>query len=260
MSYKNLIIEEEEKTAIVKINRPKALNALNSDLLTEIKDCFIELEQKNDIRVIILTGSGEKAFVAGADISEMKDKNSLEAKEFAETGHSAFNAIENSSKPVIAAVNGFALGGGNELALACDLRIAARNASFGQPEVSLGITAGFGGTQRLAKAVGPARAKEILFTADNIKADRAEKIGLVNKVVDGQNLMDEAKKMASSIAENAPLALQMTKEAVDFGLAEGINKGLDYETNAFSFCFSTQDQKNGMDAFLNKKNIDFKGK
>ena len=259
MNFKHLLIEQEEEIVTVKINRPKALNALNTQILKEIKDCFAELEERKDIRVIILTGSGEKAFVAGADISEMKDKSPLEAKEFAETGHAAFNQIENSSKPVIAAVNGFALGGGNELAMACDMRIAGKNASFGQPEVGLGIIAGFGGTQRLAEIVGPARAKEILFTGDNIKADRAEEIGLVNKIVDPQDLMTEAKKMASSIAQNAPLALKMTKEAVDFGLSEGRNKGLDFETNAFSFCFSTKDQKNGMAAFLNKESADFRG-
>ena len=259
MDYKYLNVEQEEGIATVKINRPRALNALNTDLLKEIKELFIELEEKKEIRVIIITGSGEKAFVAGADIAEMKDKSPVQAKEFAEAGHAAFTQIENTSKPVIAAINGFALGGGNELALACDIRLAAENAQFGQPEVGLGIIAGFGGTQRLPEVVGPSRAKEMLFTGDNIDAQRAKEIGLISKVLSSDNLMEEARKMASSIANNAPLALKMTKEAVDFGIAEGIEKGLEYETNAFSFCFSTEDQKNGMEGFLNKESVEFKG-
>jgi enoyl-CoA hydratase len=259
LKYQYLLVEKEDGIATIKINRPKALNALNTDLLKEIKDLFSELEDNKDVKVIIITGSGEKAFVAGADIAEMKDKSPVEAKEFAEAGHAAFKQIENTSKPVIAAVNGFALGGGNELALACDIRLAGENARFGQPEVGLGIIAGFGGTQRLPDLVGPAKAKELLFTGDTIKAKEAEQIGLVNQVVSQDNLMETAQKMAFKIASNAPLALKMTKEAVDFGLAEGIEKGLEYETNAFSICFSTGDQKNGMAGFLNKEKVEFKG-
>lgn len=260
MDYKHLLIEKKDKIAVVKINRPKALNALNTEVLKELKVSFESLNEEESIRAIILTGKGKKAFVAGADISEMKDKDPVKAKKFAEAGHQAFNSIENSRKPVIAAVNGFALGGGNELAIACDLRIAAQNAQFGQPEVGLGIIAGFGGTQRLAKIVGEARAKEILLTANNIDAEKAENIGLVNEVVDQKDLIDRAEEMAQDIAKNAPLAVQMTKEAVNFGREEGIESGLSFETNAFSYCFSTEDQKKGMEAFLNKESVKFSGK
>lgn len=259
MDYQYLLVEKEESKAIVKINRPKALNALNTDVLKELKHLFTNLEEDREIKVIVITGKGEKAFVAGADITEMKDKSPVEAKEFAETGHAAFNQIENCSKPVIAAINGYAFGGGNELALACDIRLASENAKFGQPEVGLGIIAGFGGTQRLPKIIGPSRAKEMLLTGDTIDAKKAQEIGLVSNVVTQEELMDKALKMASSIAENAPLALKMTKEAIDFGLSEGVEKGLKYETNAFSYCFSTDDQKNGMEGFVNKEEVEFKG-
>ena len=259
MDFDNLKIEKEDKITVVKINRPKVLNALNSNVLKELADVFQELENDEETRVIILTGEGQKAFVAGADISEMKDKNSVEAKKFAETGHKAFNMIEKCSKPVIAAVNGFALGGGNELALACDMRFASDNAKFGQPEVGLGIIAGFGGTQRLSKIIGEAKAKEILFTAKNIGAKEAKRLGLVNEVVEQEDLMEKVYEVAEDIAENAPQAIKMTKEAVNYSRGRSIEEGISFETQAFSYCFSTQDQKKGMEAFLNKDAIEFKG-
>jgi len=260
MNFSNLVIEKNDKIAILKINRPKKLNALNTELLNEIEIAFKDLDKDDNIRVIILTGEGDKAFVAGADISEMKDKNSMEAAEFAKNGNKAFNAIENCQKAVIAAVNGFALGGGNELSLACDFRIASKNAIFGQPEVSLGIIAGFGGTQRLTKLVGEGKAKELLYTGKNINAKEAKEIGLVNEVVEQEELMDKVLEIAEDIADNAPQAIKMTKEAVNFGRGKSIEEGLAFETQAFSYCFSTEDQKNGMEAFLNKNSIEFEGK
>ena len=260
MDFDNLKIEKKDKITVVKINRPKVLNALNSDVLKELAEAFQELDADEETRVIILTGEGQKAFVAGADISEMKDKNSIEAKKFAESGHKAFNMIEKCSKPVIGAVNGFALGGGNELALACDMRFASDNAKFGQPEVGLGIIAGFGGTQRLSKIIGEAKAKEILFTAKNIGAKKAKKLGLVNEVVEQEDLMDKVFEVAEDIAGNAPQAVKMTKEAVNYSRGRSVEEGISFETQAFSYCFSTEDQKNGMDAFLNKNSVEFEGK
>ncbi|MGM0410453.1 MAG: enoyl-CoA hydratase-related protein [Bacillota bacterium] len=260
MNFSNLVIEKKDKIAVLKINRPKKLNALNTEVLNELETVFKDLDKDDDIRVIILTGEGDKAFVAGADISEMKDKNTIEAAEFAKSGHKAFNAIENCEKAVIAAVNGFALGGGNELSLACDFRIASKNAIFGQPEVSLGIIAGFGGTQRLTKLVGEGKAKEILYTGKNIDAQEAKEIGLVNEVFEQEKLMDKVFEIAENIADNAPQAIKMTKEAVNFGRGKSIEEGLAFETQAFSYCFSTEDQKNGMEAFLNKNSVEFEGK
>ncbi len=259
MDFDNLKIDKKDNITEVKINRPKVLNALNSNVLKDLEKAFQKLDNDEETRVIILTGAGEKAFVAGADISEMKDKNSIQAKKFAESGHKAFNMIEKCSKPVVAAVNGFALGGGNELALACDMRFASDNAKFGQPEVGLGIIAGFGGTQRLSKIIGEAKAKEILFTAKNIGAEKAKKLGLVNEVVKQDELMNKVYEVAEDIAGNAPQAVKMTKEAVNYSRGRSIEEGISYETQAFSYCFSTADQKNGMEAFLNKDSVEFKG-
>ncbi len=260
MNYKNLIIEREEELAYVKINRPQALNALNSQVLKELKSVFEELEASREVRVVIITGKGEKAFIAGADVGEMKDMTTEEARLFASLGHDVTGLIENLSKPVIAAINGYCLGGGNELALACDLRIASENASFGQPEVGLGIIPGFGGTQRLPELIGIARAKELLFTGEIIDAGEAEKIGLVNRVVAADSLLDEARELAGIIIEKAPLAIRWTKEAVNFGLNEGVEKGITFERNVFALCFSTEDQRKGMNAFLKKEEIKFEGK
>jgi enoyl-CoA hydratase len=260
MDYRYLIFEEEDDIFTLKINRLKALNALNSGVLRELEHIFLELKENDNIRVVIITGSGEKSFIAGADVSEMKDMLPRDAKEFACLGNRIFSLIENCNKVVIAAINGFSLGGGNELALACDIRIASEIARFGQPEVGLGITTGFGGTQRLAKIIGVAKAKELLFTAEVISSREAEKIGLINKLVAHEELMKEAKEMAKKIAKNAPFAVRMTKESINFGLEEGIEKGISFESNAFSMCFSTADQKKGMEAFLRKDKYEFKGR
>ncbi|MFW6266407.1 MAG: enoyl-CoA hydratase-related protein [Halanaerobiales bacterium] len=258
MTYNYLNVDIDEIT-VVKINRPDALNALNSEVLDEIHNVFQELENNDAIRVIILTGEGDKAFVAGADIVEMKDLNPVRAKKFAQKGHTAFNQIEKLSKPVIAAINGYALGGGCELALSCDIRFASENAVLGQPEIGLGIIPGFGGTQRLVRIIGEAKAKELIFSGKRIDAQQAEEMGLVNSVFEQDNLMEEAKKLAKKISKQAPIAVNMAKESINFGLTEDIEKGLAYETNAFAFCFSTDDQKKGMEAFINKENVQFSG-
>ena len=208
MELKNVILEKEGHLAIVTINRPKALNALNSETLKDLDTVLEDLEKDSNVYAVILTGAGEKSFVAGADIAEMKDLNEEQGKEFGILGNNVFRRLEKLDKPVIAAISGFALGGGCELAMSCDIRIASEKAKFGQPEAGLGITPGFGGTQRLARIVGPGKAKELIYTCDIIKAEEAYRIGLVNKIVALESLMDEAKAMANKIAANAPKAVK----------------------------------------------------
>lgn len=253
MELKNIILEKEGKIAIVTINRPKALNALNSDTLTELDYVLDQIENNDEVLAVILTGAGEKSFVAGADISEMKDKNVIEGRKFGILGNKVFRRLELLEKPVIAAVNGFALGGGCEISMACDIRIASSNARFGQPEVGLGITPGFGGTQRLARLVGMGMAKQLIFTAKNIKADEALRIGLVNKVVEPGELMDAAKELANTIANNAPIAVKLSKQAINRGIQCDIDTALSFESEAFGECFSTEDQKDAMTAFVEKR-------
>ncbi|KOF57415.1 MULTISPECIES: short-chain-enoyl-CoA hydratase [Clostridium] len=253
MELKNIILEKEGKIAIVTISRPKALNALNSETLTELDYVLDEIENDNEVLAIILTGAGEKSFVAGADISEMKDKNVIEGRKFGILGNKVFRRLELLEKPVIAAVNGFALGGGCEISMACDIRIASSNARFGQPEVGLGITPGFGGTQRLARLVGMGMAKELIFTAKNIKADEALRIGLVNKVVEPGELMNTAKELANTIVNNAPIAVKLSKQAINRGIQCDIDTALSFESEAFGECFSTEDQKDAMTAFVEKR-------
>ncbi|MFZ7103979.1 MAG: enoyl-CoA hydratase-related protein [Peptococcaceae bacterium] len=260
MNFNNLLISKEEKIAIVTINRPKVLNALNKETLLEIKEAFTGLAQDMEVKSIILTGSGEKAFVAGADISYMQPLQAMDAFEFGKMGQEAFMAIEGSPKPVIAAVNGFALGGGNEIAMACDLRIAAENAKFGQPEISLGIIPGFAGTQRLPRLIGKTKAKELIYTGDMIDAQEAYRIGLVNKVVPLAELLPEAKKMAGKIAAKGALSLKAAKSAVDIGLETDFATGSIHEAELFGLCFSTADQKEGMTAFLEKRKAQFQDK
>lgn len=257
MEFKNIILEQDQNIAVIKLNRPKALNALNSETLKEINDAIEIIEKDESIYTVIITGEG-KAFVAGADISEMKDLNSIQGREFGILGNKVFRRIETLKKPVIAAVNGFALGGGCELSMACDIRIASVKAKFGQPESGLGITPGFGGTQRLARLVGEGVAKELIFTCDIIKADEALKIGLVNKVVEPEELMNEAMNMAKKIANNAPKAVAFCKEAINNGIQMNIEDALRYESEIFGMCFSTCDQKEGMSAFLEKRDKVFK--
>ena len=260
MEYTNLLLEKNGAIAVLTINRPKALNALNSDTLTELSTMLDELGGDSSVKVVIITGSGQKAFVAGADISEMKDLNSLEGRRFAQLGHAAFRKLELLAMPVIAAINGFALGGGCELAMACDIRLASENAKFGQPEVTLGLTAGFGGTQRLPRIVGTGFASELLFTGDVIDAQEAYRIGLVNHVYASDTLMEEAQKLAKRIAGRAPVAVQLTKNAIQRGINMDLDSATAYEADAFGLTFSTQDQTEGCTAFVEKRKPVFEGR
>ena len=259
MTYANLLLDVADGIAQVTINRPKALNALNSQTITELQQVFNALEQDSSVEVIILTGSGEKSFVAGADISQMQEMNALEARDFARMGQGMLKVIENHSKPVIAAVNGFALGGGCELAMACDIRLASDNAKFGQPEVNLGVIPGFAGTQRLSRLIGKGRAKELVFTGDTIDASEAYRLGLVNKVVSQEQLLEAARKMAAKIAGKGPVAIRLSKEAIDKGLDMDLDRASAYEAELFALCFASADQKEGMLAFLEKRPADFRG-
>lgn len=256
MELKNVILEKEGNIATITINRPKALNALNSETLEEIDRVIYDVANDDKIFAVIITGSGEKAFVAGADISEMKEMNVIEGRKFGILGNRVFRKIETLEKPVIAAVNGFALGGGCELSMACDIRIASTKAKFGQPEVGLGITPGFGGTQRLARIVGYGMAKEMIYTGKIIKADEALRIGLVNSIHEPENLIQMAKELAKSIASKAPIAVKLCKEAINRGTQCDIDTALALESELFGECFSTEDQKDAMTAFVEKKKLE----
>lgn len=257
MEFNNLTFVKEDKIAIVTINRPKALNALNSETLKELDTVVDALYEDKEVLAIILTGEG-KAFVAGADIAQMKDFNTMEGREFGISGNKVFTKLENIGKPVIAAVNGFALGGGCELSMACDIRIASSKAKFGQPEAGLGITPGFGGTQRLPRIVGEGMAMELIFTGKIIDAEEALRIGLVNRVVEPDKLMEESKALANTIAAQAPIAVRLSKAAISRGMQCDIDTGLAYEAEVFGQCFSTYDQKEGMTAFIEKRDKCFK--
>ena len=243
--------EQEEFVGIITINRPKALNALNSSVLDEL-DKTLDNIDINTTRCLILTGAGDKSFVAGADIGEMSTLTKAEGEAFGKKGNDVFRKLETFPIPVIAAVNGFALGGGCEISLSCDIRICSDNAMFGQPEVGLGITPGFGGTQRLARAIGVGMAKQLIYTARNIKADEAYRIGLVNAVYPQEELMDAAKKMASTIAKNAPIAVRNCKKAINDGLQVDMDQAIVIEEKLFGDCFETEDQKAGKGNFLEK--------
>lgn len=243
--------EVEGQVGIITINRPKALNALNSAVLDEL-DATIDGVDLDAVRCLILTGAGEKSFVAGADIAEMSTLTKEEGEAFGKKGNDIFRKIETLPIPVIAAVNGFALGGGCEISMSCDIRICSDNAVFGQPEVGLGITPGFGGTQRLARLVGPGMAKQMIYTARNIKADEAYRIGLVNAVYPQEELMPAAKKMAAGIAKNAPIAVRNCKKAINDGLQVDMDQAVVIEEKLFGDCFETEDQKYGMAFFLDK--------
>ncbi|MGN0363785.1 MAG: enoyl-CoA hydratase-related protein [Bilifractor sp.] len=244
--------ETDGAVAIATIDRPKALNALNSEVLDDLEKVIDGIDL-DTIRCLIITGAGDKSFVAGADIGEMSTLTVEEGEAFGKKGNDLFRRIETLPIPVIAAVNGFALGGGNEIAMSCDFRICSENAVFGQPEAGLGITPGFGGTQRLARLVGPGMAKQLIYTARNIKADEAYRIGLVNQVVSQEELMPTAKKLASVIAGNAPIAVRACKKAINEGLQEKIDDALVIEEKLFGSCFASEDQKEGMANFLRKK-------
>lgn len=247
--------DKQDQIGIITINRPKALNALNSVVLEEI-DKTLDGVDLDTTRALILTGAGEKSFVAGADIGEMSNLTKEEGEVFGKKGNDVFRKIETLPIPVIAAVNGFALGGGCEIAMSCDIRICSENALFGQPEVGLGITPGFGGTQRLARIVGMGKAKEMIYTAKNIKADEAYQVGLVNAVYSQEELMEKAMKMAKKIARNAPIAVRASKKAINDGLQVDMDKAIEIEEKLFGGCFDTQDQREGMAAFLEKRKVE----
>ncbi len=257
MSFENLLFKKEGNIGVLSINRPKALNALNSQTLDELNGAIDEIEKNDEIHVLIITGEG-RSFVAGADIAEMKSLNAIEGRDFGDKGLKVFRKIELMTKPVIAAVNGFALGGGCELSMAADIRIASEKALFGQPETGLGIIPGFGGTQRLPRIVGQGKAMELILTCDNISADEAFRIGLVNKVVAPEDLMEEAMKMAGKIASKGQIAIRFAKEAINRGIETDIETGIVIEKELFGLTFSTEDQEEGMSAFLDKKDPDFK--
>lgn len=244
--------EVEGLTGIITINRPNALNALNSQVLEELDEILTHIDTSL-VRALILTGAGEKSFVAGADIGEMKTFTKKEGETFGKKGNDLFHRLETFPLPIIAAVNGFALGGGCELCLSCDIRICSENAVFGQPEAGLGITPGFGGTQRLARIIGPGMAKQMIYTARNIKAEEAYRIGLVNAIYPQKELLLEAKKMAKGIADNAPIAVRNCKKAINDGLQVDMDQAVMIEEKLFGDCFETQDQKEGMGAFLEKR-------
>lgn len=259
MTYKNIVIEKDENIGIIKLDNPKTLNALNVETLNDLDQGIEALGKDPEIFVIIITGNG-KAFVAGADISEMVEMNAEKGRQFADFGSKVFRKIELLEKPVIAAVNGYALGGGCELSMACDLRIASNKAKFGQPEVGLGITPGFAGSQRLPRLVGLGKAKELIFTGDIIDAETAKEIGLVNKVVDLENLMHESLEMAKKIAKNGQMAVGYSKTAINKGYDLDFESGNEIEKMLFGLCFATKDQKEGMAAFLEKRKPLFKNK
>lgn len=257
MEFKNLEVATKEGIATVTISRPKALNALNKDTLLEMLTCFTAIGEDTTIQVVIVTGAGEKSFVAGADISFMQSLDSIEGKAFGELGHKVMACVENIPQPVIGAINGFALGGGCELSLCCDMRFASDNAKFGQPEVNLGVIPGFGGTQRLPRLIGKGLANELLFSGNIIDATEACRIGLVNRVVPQENLMDECRALAMTIASRAPMAVLLCKEAVNNGMEMDLTRACRYEADLFALCFSSSEQTEGMSAFLEKRKANF---
>ena len=257
MEYEFLKIECNDGITVMKISAPKSLNALNSTILKEISAFIGSLDAST--RVLIITGDGEKSFVAGADISEMAHLNEPQGTEFGRLGAQVFRAIETLPIPVIAAVNGFALGGGCELAMACDIRIASSKAKFGQPEVGLGIIPGFSGTYRLPKLIGQGYAKEMIYTGKVIRADEALRIGLVNAVYEPEELMDKALEMAAMMLKNAPVAISLAKQSINEGYDLDADDAIGLENKLFGKCFATKDQKEGMDAFLNKRKASFTG-
>jgi len=260
MSYENVKVDVRDQILFLTIDRPKVLNALNSATVEEIYKVFAMARDDNSVRVVIVTGGGEKAFVAGADINELAQKTPITGKETSERGQFIFSFIERFPKPVIAAINGFALGGGCELALACHIRIASEKAQIGLPEVTLGIIPGYGGTQRMARLLGKGKAIELICTGDRIGAAEAEKIGLVNRVVAPEQLMATAEEMAKKMIARGPLAIRAAIEAVMFGSDMPFNEGQFLEATLFGLLCASEDTKEGMNAFLEKRTANFKGK
>lgn len=257
MSFRNLIVEKNERIAIIKINRPSVLNALNKETLVELLQVLSGFQHDDEADVIIITGEGDKAFVAGADIAYMQGLTPMEGRAFGALGQKVFRTIEIMPQPVIAAVNGFALGGGCELALCCDFRLASHRAKFGQPEVGLGIIPGFGGTQRLARLIGPGMAKQLLYTGQMIGADEALRVGLVNGITEPEQLLQTARGLAQAICRQGQLAVRLCKSSVNEGMQVDIDRGMSIEADLFGLCFSTLDQKEGMQAFLDKRQPQF---
>ena len=251
--FNNLLMEVENEIAVVTINRPKSLNALNTETILELNECLKGIEARDDVKVVILTGSGNKSFVAGADISEMVNQNPAQGRAFGLIAKEAFGRLENMRQVTIAAINGFALGGGCEISMACDFRIAAENAKFAQPETGLGIIPGFGGTQRLPRLTNKGIAKELIYTCDMIGAQRAYEIGLVNHVVTQEELIDYCKKVAAKIIDKGSYAVSLAKQAINMGLDMDLNNGLTLEANLFGLTMATADKKEGMTAFLEKR-------
>lgn len=260
MEYKDILLTVEEGIAIITFNRPKVLNAMNFEILTEILDAVMVCEKDEKIKALIFTGAGDKAFVAGADISQMQNSTTIESQKMMELGHRTLRLIETMPKPSIAAVNGFALGGGTEICLACDIRFASEKAVFGQPEILIGIIPGWGGTQRLPRLVGMGIAKELILGGGQISAQRAYEIGLVNKVLAPENLMEETRKFALKLTQLPPFALKMAKNAMNYGFDMSLDNANKLEISCIAQCFSTGDQKEGMKAFLEKRKPVFTGK
>lgn len=257
-TYDNILLSIEEGIATLTINRPKNLNALNQQTLEEIEAAVHSLQKNDEAKVLIITGSGEKAFVAGADIKEMVSKNALEAREFSMIGNRAFKAVDELEIPVIAAINGYALGGGLELAMACDIRFASTNAVAGLPEVNLGVIPGFGGTQRLSRIVGVSKALEMLYAATNVKAEEGLRIGLFNQVFEPESLMEETLKYAKKVTTKGPIAVKFAKQAIKRGYEMPLDNALGLESELFGLIFSTEDQAEGMTAFIEKRSAEFK--
>lgn len=256
---KNILFEKKEGIGFITINRPEKLNALNKETMDELECLLYEIERDKEVKVIIITGAGEKAFIAGADINELHELKPLKAKEFSEKGQGIFSKIEKIGKPVICAINGFALGGGCELALACHIRIASKSAKFGQPEVKLGLIPGYGGTQRLTRLVGKGFANELILTGDMINAEEALRIGLVNKVVEPSELIPTCIAIAKKIMANSPVAVKLSLHAINGGADMTLEEGLALEANLFSLSFASEDSKEGTKAFLEKRQPNFKG-
>ncbi len=260
MAYNDLLLEIEEEVAILSFNRPQSLNALSTELLKEFRDALQKLEENDEVMVIILTGAGEKAFAAGADIAEFKEMASLQALDYVSLGHECMSYLESMSKPVIAAVNGFALGGGMEVTLACDFIFASANAQFGQPEINLGLIPGFGGTQRLARLVGKPLSRELIYTGERIGAKRAYEVGLVNKVFPQEELIPETKKIAKKITTKSKLILKAAKNAINAGGEVDLSSGCQMERQIFSLFFGSEDTREGVTAFLEKRTPKFTGR
>jgi enoyl-CoA hydratase len=260
MAYENILVEKRDGIAFVTVNRPKVLNALNRRTVEELREALLEARGDDGVRVVILTGAGEKSFVAGADISELAQQTPVNGKEFSLYGQGVFHSLETMGKPSICAINGFALGGGCELALSCTIRMASRTAKLGQPEVKLGILPGYGGTQRLARLVGKGMAHELCLTGEMIGAEEALRIGLVNHVYEPAELLPAAEAMAKKIIANAPVAVKYTMEAIERGMEMPQEEGLFLEATLFGLCCATEDMREGTKAFLEKRAANFSGK